>query len=54
METFIVAAILVVILGLAVRHIYKAKKSGAKCIGCPEGCCSSKDCGGCCSCGSKS
>ena len=54
METFIVAAILVVILGLAVRYIYMAKKSGAKCIGCPEGGCSSGSCGGCsCGCGSK-
>ena len=52
MENFVVAVILAVILGLAIRYIYKAKKSGAKCIGCPEGC-SSKNCGCCCGCAGK-
>ncbi len=51
METAIVAVILVVIVGLAVRYIYKAKKSGAKCIGCPDG----GSCSGCgCGCGGQS
>lgn len=61
MEDIIVIAILVVIIGLAALYIYKAKKSGKKCIGCPDGCsCSTKEnktansesssCGGCCSC----
>jgi len=49
MADFIVVAILVVILGAAVRYIYKAKKSGAKCIGCSmSDCCSAKNCGCCC------
>lgn len=55
MENFIIIAILVVIVALAGIYIYKAKKSGKKCIGCPDGCsCNSKgkeegSCGGCCS-----
>ncbi len=35
MKDFIIVAILAVILGLAVYAIYKSKKSGKKCIGCP-------------------
>lgn len=31
----IVIVIVALILGLAIRYIVKAKKSGAKCIGCP-------------------
>lgn len=43
---FIAIAIIVVIIGLAVLYIYRAKKSGKKCIGCPY----SGSCGGnCCS-----
>jgi len=49
MTDFIVVAILVVVIGSAVGYIIKAKKSGRKCIGCPDGCCSSKENG--CSCG---
>ena len=45
MTNVIVTAILAVILGLAIRYIVKAKKSGAKCIGCPAaGSCGSKTC----------
>ena len=43
MVNFIIAGILLVILGAAVIYIVKAKKNGAKCIGCP----SSGNCGGC-------
>ena len=35
MDNFIIIAILVVIVGLAATYVYKAKKSGKKCIGCP-------------------
>ncbi len=51
MEDIIIVAVLVIILGLAGFYIYKAKKSGKKCIGCPDGCsCGSKSgCSGCCS-----
>ena len=39
---FIIIAI-VLIIGLASFYVYKAKKSGKKCIGCPEGCTCGKD-----------
>ncbi len=38
MLDFLIIAIVVFIVGMAVRHIVKAKKSGVKCIGCPSGC----------------
>ncbi|MBR2875940.1 MAG: FeoB-associated Cys-rich membrane protein [Clostridia bacterium] len=56
MENFIVIAVLVLILGAAIGYVIKAKKSGKKCIGCPDGAtCGSKaggSCNGsCCNCG---
>ena len=52
MTDFIIVVILGVICGAAVGYIYKAKKSGAKCIGCPAGgCCGSCGKGGACGCG---
>ena len=42
--------ILAVILGLTVLFLYRSKKSGKKCIGCPDGCCPSKGGGGCSCC----
>jgi len=47
MENLILALVLAVIIGLAAFYIYKAKKSGAKCIGCPSGTACSKGCCGC-------
>ena len=49
----IIVAVIVLILGAAGFYIYKAKKSGKKCIGCPDGGCScssgKEGCGcGCC------
>ena len=42
MIDYIVIGILVVIIAAAAFYVYKAKKSGKKCIGCPDGCsCSS-------------
>lgn len=55
-KDILIIAILVVIIGAAVWYIYKSKKSGKKCIGCPDsGCsCSGGACSGCgCGCGSK-
>ncbi len=62
MENIIPIIIIVVIVGLAAFYVYKAKKSGKKCIGCPDGCSCGKteknesSCGGncscCCGCGS--
>ena len=52
MEYFIVIGILVIVIGLAVWYIVRSKKSGKKCIGCPDSGCSAKK-GGCkgeCSC----
>ena len=51
MVDLIVVAIIAVMLACALRYIYKAKKSGKKCIGCPDGgaCAMSKN-GGACSC----
>jgi len=37
MENFIVAGVLLLIVGLSTMYIVKAKKRGVKCIGCPAG-----------------
>ena len=46
----IIVAVLALILGLAARYVYKAKKSGRTCIGCPSGGSCSGNCT-CCGCG---
>lgn len=55
MTDLIIGIIVVVILGCAIGYIVKAKKSGAKCIGCPDSgtCFSQNNSGSCssCSCG---
>lgn len=38
MENYIIIGIIVVIIALAGFYIYKSKKSGKKCIGCPYNC----------------
>ena len=49
MENFIIIAVVLVIVGLASWYVIKAKKSGKKCIGCPDsGSCNGK----CCDCNS--
>ena len=45
MENVMILVLLGLILGGAAGYIYKAKKKGVKCIGCPDG----GKCGGCCS-----
>jgi len=45
MTDIVVVAILALVIGLASFYVYKAKKSGKKCIGCP----SSSSCSGACS-----
>ncbi len=49
MENIIIIAVLIAVVGIAGFYIYKAKKSGKKCIGCPySGSCSGENgCGGC-------
>ena len=49
-ETVLAAVLLVLILGGAVLYIRRAKKRGAKCIGCPDGAACSGKCTGCCGC----
>ncbi len=52
MADLVIAAILAVIIGAAARYVYKAKKSGAKCIGCHvEGGCRKRGAGAPCGCG---
>ena len=46
MVNLIVILVLAVVIGGAALYIYKAKKHGVKCIGCP----SAKHCGSCPSC----
>ncbi len=54
-QDFIIIGIIAVIVGLALAYIIKAKKSGKKCIGCPDGSSCSGSCGSCsCGCGKDS
>ena len=46
MIDIIIIAVIVLILGAAAFYVYKAKKSGQKCIGCPH----AKNCKGSCGC----
>lgn len=46
---YIIVAVIVAVLGLAAFAVYKSKKSGKKCIGCPDSCaCSRGNCNGGC------
>jgi len=51
MENIALIAAIIIIVGLATFYVYKAKKSGKKCIGCPEGCHCGQDHKQSCSCG---
>ena len=44
LKDFIAIAVIVLVVGLAVFYLYRAKKRGQKCIGCPY----AKQCGGKC------
>ncbi len=45
MENAIIIVVVAVIVGCAGYYIYKSKKSGKKCIGCPNSCsCNSQKC----------
>lgn len=45
MDNLIIILILATIIGVSARYVYKAKKSGKKCIGCPDGCsCNCENC----------
>jgi len=36
MHNILLIAVLLLVVGLAGRYVYQAKKSGEKCIGCPQ------------------
>ena len=47
MVDILIGGVIAAIVGGAGFYVYKAKKNGTKCVGCPHG----KECGGhCCSC----
>ena len=49
---YIIIAVILAIVGGAALYIRKAKKSGKKCIGCPDSAACSGNCSGCsCGCG---
>jgi len=47
MVNILIIAIIVAILGGAACYIHKAKKNGAKCIGCPHAKTCGSNCGSC-------
>ena len=53
MIDFILAAVLLALVGAAIRYVVNEKKSGAACIGCPVdgGCARNPDTGSGCCCG---
>ena len=51
MTDLVVLAVIALIVGGAGLYIYKAKKKGVKCIGCPDSKTCSGHCSGCCGCG---
>jgi len=46
-ENIILISVIVLVLGLAAFYVYKSKKSGKKCIGCPDGGSCNCGCDGC-------
>ena len=55
MKDLLLVIIIALILGLVIFYLWRAKKKGIKCVGCPDsGSCSGK-CAGCsgCDCGGK-
>lgn len=44
MENFIIIAILIILVGAAIFYIYREKKKGRKCIGCPYSGCENCQC----------
>ena len=47
MVNVIVIFVVAAIIGVAAGYIWKAKKRGVKCIGCPDGATCSGSCGSC-------
>lgn len=44
---YLIVGVLLVIVGLAAFAVWRSKKSGKKCIGCPDSGCCSGHCAGC-------
>lgn len=54
MENVIIVVVLLAVLGFAGGYVYRAKKSGKRCIGCPnESSCNKSICKGCSGCGNE-
>lgn len=56
-ENVIIVAVIAAIVGFAIFYIIRSKKSGKKCIGCPDSGSCSGGCSGCsgnCGCGNTS
>ena len=51
MANILILAVVGLIVGCAAGYIYKEKKKGVKCIGCPHGATCGGNCAGCTSCG---
>ena len=51
MINFILVFLIGTLLGLVIGYIYKSKKRGVKCIGCPDAANCSGSCGSCPGCG---
>ena len=53
MADFIIGAVVILIVGMAIAYIVREKKSGARCIGCPNAgtCASAKNTSSGCGCG---
>ena len=51
MENIVIAVIVILVVGAAGLYIYRAKKSGQKCIGCPHSKTCSGHCASCSGCG---
>lgn len=51
MENLIIVAIVILLVGCAAGYIYKSKKRGVKCIGCPDAPTCGGNCAGCSGCG---
>ena len=53
LENIVIIAVVAMIIALAALYIYKAKKSGKKCIGCPDSGSCTHNCGSCGGCREK-
>lgn len=50
---YLIIGIIALVIGFAIFAIYRSKKAGNKCIGCPDSKSCSGNCAGCACCGNK-